>query len=474
MGGVTKGEITWSKSNGSEEGKNIERDGNKSSFKKKGLNILIVHAPWNDRGDEAAIRAMVDSLKSKLCVGKMRMMMMCKTAVQFPYDDIEIIEMIKHPLLFPKGKAPKVTFALNRLNALLMIFTFGKLSLTKGGREFIKVVDEADVVIHAPGGADIGDLYGRGGLLGPFSPLFELLISKVKSKPFFFYAPSMGPFSGKFLNFIRRYLLERADALIVREEISAMYLRVQLGLDSYVTVDSSLQNDIPEDYVSKYITISEIFNIIENEKVIGITITDVKWHPIHGKNRGLGEKIKSSFVDLIRYLIKGGYVILLVPILFGERLEEQDVGLLEGIYSLFKKEKETKKKIFFLPSNVDAYAQQLIISKLFCVISVRYHGIVFSVKGGVPFISISYEDKIKGFIEKIGFTDLMINVEEISADNIIDKFTYLEENYDIIRERLRDRGSSLKEESRETTRIVLEKLRCLGLIVLKPRKRGQM
>ncbi|GAH49646.1 unnamed protein product, partial [marine sediment metagenome] len=189
--------------------------------------------------------------------------------------------------------------------------------------------------------------------------------------------------------------------------------------------------------------------------------------------RGLGEKIKSSFVDLIRYLIKGGYVILLIPILFGERLEEQDVGLLEGIYSLFKKEKETKKKIFFLPSNVDAYAQQLIISKLFCVISVRYHGIVFSVKGRVPFISISYEDKIKGFIEKIGFTDLMINVEEISADNIIDKFTYLEENYDIIRERLRDRGSSLKEESRETTRIVLEKLRCLGLIVLKPREPGE-
>jgi len=436
----------------------MERGRNKSLLKKKGLNILIVHAPWNDRGDEAAIRAMVNSLKSKLQIRKMRMMMMCKTAAQFPYDDIEII---KPPLWFPERRIPKVTFALIHLNALLTLFTFGKLSFTRHGREFIKAVDEADVVIHAPGGADIGDLYGDR-LLADFPSLFELLISKVKSKPFFFYALSMGPFSRRFWNFIRRYSLKRADALIVREEISAKCLKEQLGLDSYVTVDSSLQNDISEDYISKYTTISETFNIIENEKVIGITITDVKWHPIHGKNSGLGEKIKSSFVGLIRYLIKEGYVILLVPILFGERLEEQDVGLLEDIYGLFKK-KQTEKKIFFLPSNIDAYAQQLIISKLFCVISARYHGTVFSVKGGVPFIAISYEDKIKGFVEKIGFTDLMINVEDISAHNIIDKFTYLKNNYDIIRERLRNRSPSLKEKSRETTRIVLEKLQRLGL-----------
>lgn len=469
------------------------RDANKSLPNKKGLNIFILHAPWNDRGDEAAIRAMIDSLSSELPVSKMRIMIMCKNVTQFPYDNIEIIEFplsIEIKLFLPIVRVlrnlfqthPVVNGIINKplrigysiafatpiyLDILLMLLTFGKLSFTRQGREFIKAVDEADVVIHAPGGPDIGDLYGNilVPLLPDFVSLSELLISKVfKKKPFFIYAPSMGPFSRRFANFIRRPLLKRADVIIVREETSARYLKEELGLDSYITMDSALQNDIPEDYVSKYTTTSEVLNIIENEKVIGITVADLKWHPIYQKYSGLREKIKNSFVDLIRYSVTKRYVILLIPILFGELQDVQDVGLLDDIYSLIRKEKETEGKIFLLPSDIDAYAQQVIISKLFCVISVRYHGTVFSAKGEVPFIPVCYEHKTKGFVQKIGLTDVMIDVEEVSGNKLIDKFTYLEENYDIIKEQLKSKVPLLKEESRKTTKIILEKLRSEGLV----------
>jgi len=428
---------------------------------KKGLNILIIHAPWNDRGDEAAIRAMVDSLILNLKVEKITMMIMYKTFAQFPYKNIRTIE---HPFSM-SIYIPKITYILVHLNAFVMLFSFGKLSFTKAGKEFIKAVDQADVVIHAPGGPDIGDLYGES-LFCDFSSLFELLISKVlKKKPVFFYAPSMGPFSGKFMNFVRKYILSKIDALIVREQISAEYLKKQLGLKAYVTGDSALQNDIPNNYIKKYNNISEILKLLKDEKMVGMTISDLSWHPIYGRNNKLAEKIKDSFIDAGQYLMGRGYMILLIPILFGELQERQDAGLIQKIFtSLTERKKEGRERVFILPLNIDAYAQQIIISKLFCTINVRYHGDVFSAKGGVPFIPISYEHKIDGFVKKVGFSDLLINAGDITTDRIINKFMYLEKNHSMFKKRLQRKIPLLKRESRKTTQIIVSKLRDQNLI----------
>lgn len=408
---------------------------------KKGLNILVLHAHWNNRGDEAAIRAMIDSLRSKLPIKNMKIMILTKNLTFFPYEDIEILD------LFPSWERKISSILSCSVDIFCTLITFGRLAFTKQGKKFVKAVNEADIVIHAPGGPSIGDLYS--GKFGHFEffYLYRLLISILKGKPIFFYAPSMGPFSGKLRNFIRKFVLKKASAIILREEISSKYLKEQLGLDSYVTIDSAFQNDIPEDYISRYTNISEILNIIENEKVVGMTIIDLKRHPVY--RNGLSEKIMHSLSSVIKYLVGKGYFILLIPQLFGE---VEDISLFEDIREL------NEEKIFILPSNMDSYAQQVIISKLFCVISMRYHPNIFAAKENIPFICISYEHKMEGFMEKLGRTDLMIKVEEISTSKIIDKFTYLEENYSIIKEQLKKQTPQLKDESKKTTEIIIEKL----------------
>lgn len=49
----------------------------------------------------------------------------------------------------------------------------------------------------------------------------------------------------------------------------------------------------------------------------------------------------------------------------------------------------------------DAYFQQFLISKLYMVIGMRYHSNIFSAKMGTPFVSISYEQKMQGFMKKL-------------------------------------------------------------------------
>jgi len=426
-----------------------KRDFNNLSQDKNGLNILIINAHWDNRGDEAAIRAMIDSIRSKLLIKHMKIMILSKNPTRFPYEDIRLLN------LYPSIEKKVLSILSIGMDIFLTMVTFGKLTFTDKGKKFVSEVCDADIVIHAPGGPSIGDIWrGKYGV-SEFFYLYRLLVPLLKRKPVFFYAPSMGPFSGMFRNLIRKFILRRSSAIILREEISSKYLKDQLGLDSYVTLDSALQNNIPSTYINRYNNISEILNIIENKKVVGMTLTDLKWHPVYKNNIKLHEKIIYSLSGVIEYLINNSYIILLIPQLFGS---SDDVSLLKKFYKL------NKKKIFILPTNIDSYAQQIIISKLFSMISMRYHPNIFAAKRNIPSICIYYEHKAKGFMEKLGRVDLMINVKEISASKIIDKFLYLEKNYNTIKEEIIKRTPRLKEESEKTTDILMEKLKQLKLI----------
>ena len=110
---------------------------------------------------------MIDSLRAELPVERMWIMLLAKRVDWFPYDDIERLPF--YPSLWSK---------LADLDMLFNVLTFGRLSFTKQGREFIRAVSEADIVIHAPGGPTIGDLYG-GRLLGDLRYLYRLLVAKV-------------------------------------------------------------------------------------------------------------------------------------------------------------------------------------------------------------------------------------------------------------------------------------------------------
>jgi colanic acid/amylovoran biosynthesis protein len=404
------------------------------------LNILILHAQWNNRGDEAAVRAMIDSLCSKLPIKQMEIMLLPQKFSQFPYNDIETIA------LYPSGVKA-------HLDSILTLITMGKLSFMRSGRKFIRSIDEADVIIHAPGGPLIGDLYTNN--LSGYSYLYRLIFARIiKNKPVFLYAPSIGPFLNRNMNIIRKFLLKKIDPIILREEISAKYLKEQLGLNSLVTVDSAFQNTIPSTYLNRYNNISQILDLLEQERVIGITITDLKWHPRYKNQEGLYEKINKSFAEFITFLINRDGFILLIPQIFGEN---SDVPLLKYFKNL------NENRICILPENIDSYAQQLIISKLFCTVGMRYHSNIFATKGKVPFISISYEHKMDGFMKKIGLQELLIDINDISANRLITKYIYIEHNYNKIKEQLERKSLQLKLESQKTTEIIIKKLNSNGI-----------
>jgi colanic acid/amylovoran biosynthesis protein len=168
----------------------------------------------------------------------------------------------------------------------------------------------------------------------------------------------------------------------------------------------------------------------------------------------LEELLESSVTVLINRLIADGYTILLLPQLFDKlKLADKERELLERFRNL------NVDKIHVLDEDCDTYCQQVIISKLFAVVTMRYHPTIFAAKASVPALIVAYEHKTYGLAEQLGRLDLTLDVEEVDAQALIERFTYLEKNYDVIKQELAVTGQRLMRDSQKTTERIVASLR---------------
>ncbi len=397
------------------------------------MKITVIHCHWNNRGDEAAIRAMVDELHSIYKDSVINVQILVKEVLQNPFTDDNIRV---NNTEFPKRR--------NTIDYWIAYFTKGRIAILDNTRDFINMIKDSDIVLHGPGGPSIGDIY----LLDEMKYLRRLDLIRRMGIRYAFYAPSMGPFriDDKRRNALRKRVLEGAEVIYLRETQSEAFLK-QFGIDSYkihVSLDSAFQHFADEkkydEQLSQYSELKEFLG--SYEKVVGITTTNLKWHPVHGKKAEMKDLIKDSFTSLIDYFRKNNIGVVFIPQLFGM---PHDLKYMASF---------AKDNCFVIDDVHDCYFQQYVISKLYAVIGMRYHSNIFSAKMGTPFISISYEQKMAGFMAVSGLEEYCINVDELSEERLIEKFELLERNYESYKNALKDKKQEWVSRSHETTEAV--------------------
>lgn len=389
--------------------------------------VFIINAHWNNRGDEAALRSLVDRLVQENI--KVSIQFQSSKIEQFPYNNIFYIE--EYPRL---REIPRF---------ILGVISNGKLGNSKF-KEFYKELKEADLVLHAPGGPSIGDIYS----VKEPTYIVKLWAAKFYNIPYMFCAPSAGPFKKRFLNIFRRYIYNNAEQIVFREEISQNYYKKLNCKESKVTCDLALRNEIDIEKQRKILDEdSSLTTFLKKyKKIVGITITDLVWHPKYSKDLEVAKRVKNSFLEFIDFLYKKDYGIIFIPQQFGLAT---DCKYMNGF---------AKNNCFMLDNDYDCYLQQYLISKLYAVVGMRYHSNIFSAKMGTPFISISYEQKMKGFIKKIDYTDYCIDIDELSESVLKEKFLQLEVHYEEIKSLLESESIILKDLSNVTTDLIINYL----------------
>ena len=265
-----------------------------------------------------------------------------------------------------------------------------------------------------------------------------------------FYAPSMGPFQREERNSWRKKVLEYSEAIVLRDPISEKYVRDFVPDKTIsLTLDSAFQHDVNiEQNKEKLNQYMELKRFLEkHEKCVGVTITDLLWHPVYSKNPTISKNIHDVFHEFLSSLTKTGYGVVFIPQLYGN-------GNDYDLMCTFCCDTNDYFVVTASDERYDTYFQQYLIGQLYAVIGMRYHSNIFSAKMGTPFISISYEQKMKGFMEKLNLAEYCIDLKTLSKDTIENRFEQLVNHYDEYKKYLCNKHTFMKSEAHKTTDIL--------------------
>jgi colanic acid/amylovoran biosynthesis protein len=393
------------------------------------MKIAIVNVHWNNRGDEAALFAVLQGVRKLHPIAEITLILKdTKAIVQFP--EVEGLQYFA-------GQ-----FKARIWDIWLSAISRGQLGFNTTLKQTVKILKRSDLIIYGPGGSVINDrFFWR----KQMEYLLPFICARLYRVPLFVAAPSIGPFDSDKPNRIRQWLLKTPQVMCVREEISREYLaEIDVRDNVHVTIDSAFMDDVDiSGNEKKLINDAELNEFLtKNDKVLGITITDFKWHVKYSKDSELLERIEKSFFKLISKLESQGYGVVLIPQLFGN---QNDSDYLQKYQS---------KNVFIMSELGDAYFQQYVISKLYAVIGMRYHSNIFAAKMGTPFVSVIYEEKMEGFLDLAELNEYSFPLQEISPQLLEDKLDLLVANHEEIQKKLQMKRGEWKRQAERTIELL--------------------
>lgn len=385
--------------------------------------VLIVNQHGENRGDEAALRAMLDAFARE--AAPIRFTVVIQTRLRtFSIETEHDVEFL--PALLPLPELPGLVWW-----SVCRALRLGGVPRSRVTRALAAAYANADLVVSAPGGPYFGDGYWS------HEPLhwWFAWLGLVHRTPVFLYAPSAGPFRRPVWNVARRALLRRfAQPLCVREAQSAALLRELVGGDSPVeiTADSALQDACPrierEDYF-----IGERSGL-RARFVVAVSARDQR-------SMGYDAAFRAAMVRI--HEVRDAHFILL-PQLTGAH---SDVAYLRGIGAGLP----TSLSWELADPALDSTGQREIVAISDFCLTGRYHPQIFAAAAGVPGVCVYYEHKALGFMRALELEDLAVDARKVDAPTLVGAVERALARLPELADHLASREPDLRASARRTT-----------------------
>lgn len=361
-----------------------------------GTRILIVNQHGDNRGDEAALRAMIEEFTNRLGDVHFTILHQFRDRNLRPRLDARVDwhSLVLNPLT---GLGLLVA-------ALLRPLGLGKKPRGKGKlAQLRRAYESADLVVSAPGGPYFGDIYASHEIVH----WFFVWLARCYGKPSFLYATSVGPFHNRALNPIRRIMFRRFDKVCVREDVSRGLLEEFVpGIEVEVTADSALQR---QPYSSKTVAEKPGF-------VLGMTVRNHQFPAAadEQERKALQAHYMQILDDAVRHAAtRGATKLILFPQLYGSA--HSDVPALEA----FSERLKDMIDIDIFDPEADSDMQREAIRDCDLFIASRYHPTIFAASAGVPVVCIAYEHKMTGFMQQMGLARFAFPIDDLDKDAVI-------------------------------------------------------
>lgn len=394
------------------------------------MKILIDRiGPWSDKGMAAITLAMADALKNRFPDASI--------AFSGPIpQEIDLTKYSQYGIELRKGMFPLLHSITHRLNPCkikplkaivlgtmlltamfrysmwLLLYKLAKLDirlLVKDASDVIKEYKEADWIIFS-GGQRIMNISP-----GLISVLYEIVFSKLLSKPVMLYAQSCGPFEPKYARWLINLVLNRVDLITTREEESTIWLKDKVSIKSpvFTTADAAFGlPTLPKE--AAIALLRQNVNSSEGKTLVGITV--VKNFPDYKNPDSTFEKYANAMAEAIDYIINklDAHVILFPQVIYVPGKDDRVASgeLLEKITH--------KSQVTML---TDDYAPEQLKAMYGCMdlfIGTRFHSCILAQSMSVPTIPIEYHGhKGRGIMKMLGLEQYVQDIRTITAPDLI-------------------------------------------------------
>lgn len=353
------------------------------------MKIAVINQPLANRGDEAAHKAFIRTMSKSFPEYQIDVVFLC--AERKLIDSIKVETENVSYINIPRFRG-FVRF--EQIGFLFDNFSFSYLHPSL--RKFHNLLKEYDIVVCAPGGMCMGGFTN-------WDHIWQLDVARRLNKPVFYWGRSIGPFTEesfkkKLFKKCSSRLLKYFSYISLRDKVSVDIAR-QFGVNADEIVDSAFL-EIPAAKIPE-----SILKDIASEYIVFVP-NSLTWHPRYKKIPH--KKIDEFYLRIIEFLETkfADKKIVMLPQTYKSVINDYE-------YFLKLKELSGNKNIIVIDENQSSDIQQEIIKKSCLVIGARYHSVVFAINNEIPFVSLSYEHKMKGLLEVLDMTDRMVEIQDI-------------------------------------------------------------
>jgi len=386
--------------------------------------VVVINQHGDNRGDEAAMRAMITHLSEGLPDAQFTIVHQFSD----PRSQVDLDVPVEYIDIRP-SVVEALRLSLFAALSSLRIPWDGVLG--RHGRMVVDRYRAAQLVISAPGGPYFGDMYANHEVVH----WFYVWLAHLLNRRLFLYAPSAGPFENKLLNPLRRRAFRWFDAVTLRDPFSAEYLRGLMGdkFEVEVTADSALQDLTDETGPEE----SESFTLAVSVRDPGPEIRDEYESAVLSAIEAVSEAQPTQVVFL--------------PQLHGPRHKDQPY--LETIAAQIKGAQWVRVES---GDDLDSREHRRIISEADLVIAGRYHPAVFAIASRTPVLVIPYEHKAWGVARQAGIEHWTVDLSEARGDRLATTMKDLLTRSEEVKKIMNERVHELRQLSLRTTEIALD------------------
>lgn len=368
------------------------------------FHVLVLNQHGDNRGDEAAFRAMFAGIEER-APAPVRFTVLH----QFTGDQVsvQVAQDVRWISLVPTAAeaARMVLFSAGLAVGLRLRSVLGGW-----GRSVVDACSSADVAVSAPGGPYLGDPYAGHEAVH----WFYIWLADRFGLPLVLYAPSVGPFERRLRNPFRRWLFGKFRSLAVREEESLNHLRGLLeerGPEPIRTTDSALQRPVSA------LTREDYFGPDRPDLAdrFLVAVSALSWSfPGHRDPIAAQERYEAVVLSCLRHLHRRRRAhLLLFPQLYGT--VHSDVSYLKRLAARLPAEVSWE----MVHPDADSDRQQAICGMADLYFASRYHPQIFAVGHGIPGVCIYYQHKALGFLRQLGLERFAFPIGDLDEEALI-------------------------------------------------------